>query len=107
MIASFGSLAATRRPKSRRSARFIRPVFNRSKVDILLFAMPYSSTLILQLRLGSGCERNERLSSGVVSSLFQGRLATNQCIAAAEVTLKDGHKAPKRLSTIACHPDLL
>jgi hypothetical protein len=44
--------------------------------------------------LGSACERNDRLSSGVGPNLFQGRRATNQCIAAAEVTLKDGHKAP-------------
>src|SRR5947209_4967723 len=41
-------------------------------------------------------KENDRLSSGVEPSLFQGWLATNQCIAAAKVMLKDGHKAPNR-----------
>jgi hypothetical protein len=42
---------------ARRCARFIRPAFNRSKVDILLFAIPYSSSLIFQTGLGSACEK--------------------------------------------------
>jgi hypothetical protein len=39
-----GIAAATRRPNSRRCARFISPVVNRSKVDIFRFAMSYSSS---------------------------------------------------------------
>ena len=67
-------------------------VFNRSKVDIMRFAMSYFSSLISDP--GSACERNDRLSSAFGPHLFQGRLATNQCTAAAEVMLKGGHKTP-------------
>jgi hypothetical protein len=49
----------------------------------------------------------EKISgTGVEPNLFQGWIATNQCIAAAEVMLQGGHMAPKRFSTIACRPDL-
>jgi hypothetical protein len=44
--------------------------------------------------------------TGSSSAFIQGRLATNQCIAAAEVMLKDGHKGTNRSSTIACRPGL-
>jgi hypothetical protein len=56
--------------------------------------MSYSSSLIFQTQARLGLRKNYVLSSGVEPDLFQGLLATNQCIAAAEVTLKDGHKAP-------------
>jgi hypothetical protein len=45
-IAKPASLAATRRPNSLRCERFIWSTRNRSKVDILRFAMPYSSRLL-------------------------------------------------------------
>jgi hypothetical protein len=64
--------------------------------------MSYSSSLIFRPEARLGLRKNDRLSSGVRPNLFQGQLATNQCIAAAEVTLKDGHKAPDGFSTIAC-----
>jgi hypothetical protein len=44
---------------------------------------------LTQARLG--LRKNSKLSSGVEPGLFQGALATNQYIAAAEVMLKDGH----------------
>ena len=100
-ILSPGSSEANRRPKSLRCLRFSEPVVSRSKVDFLRLAMSYSCCLKLtQARLG--WPRNYRLSSGVGPGLFQGWLATNQCIAAAEVMLKDGHKGAKQMSTIAC-----
>jgi hypothetical protein len=62
------------------------------------------SNELTQARLG--LRRNYRLSSGVEPGLLQGQFATNQCIAAAEVMLKDGHKGTKQMSTIACRLDL-
>lgn len=50
--------------------------------------------------------KNYRHSSGVGPAFFKAGLATNQCIAAAEVMLIDGHKGTKRIATIACRPDL-
>jgi len=55
--------------------------------------------------LDSGSARlakDYKLSSGVGPGLFQGWPATIQCIAAAEVMLRDGHKGTKQMSTIAC-----
>ncbi|HYK58803.1 MAG TPA: hypothetical protein VEV85_05180, partial [Bryobacteraceae bacterium] len=50
--------------------------------------------------------KKRRLSNGVVPRLLQGRPATNQCIAAAEVMLFCGHSGTNPLSTIACRPGL-
>src|SRR6266853_652668 len=90
-----GSAAATCRPNSLRCFRFKRPLSSRSKVDILCFAMTYSSNLNFRLGLGSACERNYRLSNEAGTGPFSRHWpATNQCIAAAEVMLLNGHKAP-------------
>ncbi len=61
----------------------------------------------LQLDPGSArLAKTDRLSNGVGPDLWQGRLATNPCIAAAEVMLLCGHSGTNPKSTIACRPGL-
>ena len=82
-ILSPGSAAATRRASSLRCLRVIRPLFNRSKVDILRFLMPYSLSLNFRfrLRLGSACENHADSPSGQSRAFMQGRPSANQYLA--------------------------
>src|SRR6516162_7207822 len=105
MIVRPGSKPARRRARSRRCFRFIPPLLKRSKVDFFLFAISFSC----RLKSDPGSARlakKRRLYNGVVPRLLQGRPATNQCIAAAEVMLLCGHSGTNPLSTIACRPGL-
>jgi hypothetical protein len=103
-----GSTAATRRASSLRCLRVIRPPFNRSKVDILGFLMPYSLSLNLGLDSGSA-----RLAK-IMQTLHRGR-AGPLCKAGpppintsreAEVMLRDGLKGTRHDATIACRLSL-
>src|SRR5580692_4887699 len=81
-------------------------MFNRSKVDILRFAMSYSCCLISDPGSARLAKETTDSPTGPGRAFFKAEPATNQCIAAAEVMLKDGHKGTNRLSTIACRPGL-
>jgi len=80
-ILSPGSAAATRRASSLRCLRVIRPLFNRSKVDILRFLMSYSSSLNFRPRLGSACENSADSPSGQSRAFMQGQPSANQYLA--------------------------
>src|SRR6266567_6870731 len=92
MIVNPGSLPARRRARFLRCFRFSSPRRNRSKVDCFLFVFAMSYSCRLKSDPGSArLAKTYRLSNGVGPDLLQGRPATNQCIAAAEVMLFDGH----------------
>jgi hypothetical protein len=83
----------------------VRSNCRRSNVDLFCFAI--SCSCRLESDPGSArLAKNDRLSSGIGPGPFQGRPATNQCIAEAEVMLLYGHSGTNPLSTIACRPDL-
>src|SRR5713226_4243188 len=93
-IVSPGSATATCRPNSLRCFRFKRPLSNRSKVDILRFAMAYSSSLNSDPGSARLAKKLQTLQRGRAGPFSRHWPATNQCIAAAEVMLLNGHKAP-------------
>src|SRR6266849_491679 len=93
-IVSPGSATATCRPNSLRCFRFKRPLSNRSKVDILRFAMAYSSSLHSDPGSARLAKKLHTLQRGRAGPFSRHWPATNQCIAAAEVMLLNGHKAP-------------
>jgi hypothetical protein len=105
-IASCGSPAATRRPNSRRWARFIRPAFNRSKVDILRFAIPYSSSLISDP--GSARLAKEMTDSPTGSTQPFSRPDRHQSMHRGSRSHAERRaQGTKTVSTITCRPGLL
>src|SRR6266849_7312004 len=93
-IVSPGSATATCRPNSLRCFRFKRPLSNRSKVDILRFAMAYSSSLKSDPGSARLAKKLQTLQRGRAGAFSRHWPSTNQYIAAAEVMLLNGHKAP-------------
>src|SRR5882724_9227932 len=93
-MVSPGSATATCRPNSLRCFRFKRPLSNRSKVDILRFAMAYSSSLNSDPGSARLAKKLQTLQRGRAGPFSRHWPATNQCIASAEVMLLNGHKAP-------------
>ena len=111
------SLASFSRPSSCPAAEFLHWIRisvrrNCHKVALVAYINPPGAlpchTPVVELDLGSArlAKGNCKLSNGVESGLFQGAIATNPCITAAEVMLKDGHKGTRQRSTIACRPNL-
>src|ERR1700684_3452224 len=102
-MVSPGSAAATRRSNSLRCFRFKRPLSKRSKVDILRFAMAYSSNLNSDPGSARLAKKLQTLQRGR-AGLFQGTARHQSMHRGSRSHAVKRAQGTKRSPTIACRP---